>query len=240
MFLFFWGVLLLLVALVAKAAFWPSGAAIKASEDREAKQAQLKAQLRWHINQIETNPNSLSTYDKFIKFWKSSTRITVTSEYFTRAKVIDEFFNKDYYDRILKICKDNSSNVQAWQLLAEVLQCLEYFQNIKIWKIFYRSNTFDLLTDNLLKEFNNQPIKERILVLISLLRINKQAETQALYDTSLKILEANSTSQEAKKLVLDFGRLHYSILRPNKKPTIYDEQAIQNDVIVRANSSTKQ
>lgn len=54
------------------------------------------------------------------------------------------------------------------------------------------------------------------------------------YESSLKILEANPNSQEAKVLVLDLGRLHYSILRPNKKPTIYDEQAIQNDILVRS------
>lgn len=176
------------------------------------------------INQIERNPNSPHAYDKFIEVYKSCTWVQP-----------EDLFNGGYYDRILKICEKNSAYVKVWQLLGEVVQNF----NIIYFRIDpnskpHRYNTFRLLSDSLFKEFKNQPIREQILSLIHSASGITQAETEDLYKTSLKILEANSSSQEAKTLVLDLGRLHYSILRPNKKPTIYDEQAIQNDIIVRS------
>ncbi len=184
--------------------------------------AQLKS-IGVCIIQIERNPNSPSVYDKCIEVWKSST--WVQSE---------DLFNGGYYDRILKICEKNASNVKAWQLLGEVVQSLNISFGINLTGKRNRANTFRLLANNLFKEFTNQPIRERILSLIHLVSGITQAETQDLYNTSLKILEVNSNSQEAKVLVLDIGRLHYSILRLDKKPTIYDEQAIQNDILVRS------
>ncbi|RCJ38289.1 hypothetical protein A6770_13115 [Nostoc minutum NIES-26] len=180
--------------------------------------AQLKS-VEACISQIERNPNSPSVYDKFIEVWKSST--WVQSE---------DLFIGGYYDRILKICDKNSSNVKAWQLLEYVVQKLNIIFGINVAGKRNRAITFRLLADNLFKEFKNQPIRERILSLIHLVSGITQAET----NTSLKILEANLSSQEAKMLVLDLGRLHYSVSRPDKKPTIYDEQAIQNDIIVRS------
>lgn len=184
--------------------------------------AQLKS-VEACINQIEINPNSPSVYDKFIEAWKSSAWVQFA-----------DFFNGGYYDRILKICEKNSSYIKVWQLLGEVIQRLNTSFGTNESGKRHRSNTFKLLADSLFKEFKNQPIREKILSLIHLVGGLTQAETQDLYNTSLKVLEANSSSQEAKMLVLDLGRLHYSILRPDKKPTIYDEQAIQNDLIVRS------
>ena len=175
------------------------------------------------ISKIERNPSSPSAYDNFIEVWKSST--WVQSE---------DLFNGGYYDRILKICEKNSFNVKAWQLLGEVVQRLSITFGINASGKRSRSNTFRLLAGSLFKEFQNPPIRERVLSLIHLVSGITQAETQDLYNTSLKILEANPGTQEAKTLALDLGRLHYSILRPSKKPTIYDEQAIQNDIIVRS------
>lgn len=172
------------------------------------------------INNIERNPSYPNVYEKFIDVWNSSTWIQP-----------DNFVNAGYYNRILKICEKNSSYLIVWQLLEEVIKKLDiYFAIDKSQK----TNTFKFLADNLFKKINNQPIREQILLLIHLVSEIGQAETQELYNTSLKILEANSSSQEAKTLVLDVGRLHYGFLRPDKKPTIYDEQAIQNDIIVRS------
>lgn len=172
------------------------------------------------IDRIERNPTSPNVYDKFIDVWNSSTWIQP-----------DDFVNGGYYNRILKICEKNSSYVIVWQLLGGVIKKLDVYFAIDKSQI---SNTFKFLADSLFKEFKNQPIRERILSLIHLLNGIDQAETQELYNTSLKILEANPSSQEAKTLVLDLGRFHYSFLRLDKKPTIYDEQAIQNDIIVRS------
>ncbi|MBH8575077.1 hypothetical protein I8752_19060 [Nostocaceae cyanobacterium CENA369] len=53
------------------------------------------------------------------------------------------------------------------------------------------------------------------------------------YTKSLEILEKNSNNINAKKFVLDVGRWHFGKLRSGKV-TIYDEQAIQNDIAVRS------
>lgn len=55
-----------------------------------------------------------------------------------------------------------------------------------------------------------------------------------MYDESLDLVTTNSNDPHTKTLALELGRLHYSINRENKSPTIYDEQAIQNDILVRS------
>lgn len=54
-----------------------------------------------------------------------------------------------------------------------------------------------------------------------------------LYRVALEILEENPEMSELKVYALEVGRWYYSSQRPDRKPTIYDEQAIQNDIIVR-------
>lgn len=53
------------------------------------------------------------------------------------------------------------------------------------------------------------------------------------YTKTLEILENYPDNINAKKLVLDVGRWHFGKLRAGKV-TIYDEQAIQNDIAVRS------
>jgi hypothetical protein len=185
-------------------------------------QAELK-NIDTLITQIERNPSSYGAYDKFIDAWKSSNWV--------QSK---DLFSGGYYDRILKICEKNSTGVKAWQMLHEVIQKLKLAFEVDLTGKRNKAKTFRFLADSLLKEFTNELIRERIVASIHLLSGLTQAETQDLYNTALKILEKHPSSQEAKVLVLDLGRLHYSVLRPNKTPTIYDEQAIQNDIIVRA------
>jgi hypothetical protein len=176
------------------------------------------------ISQIERSPNASTPYDKFIEVWRVSRFIRPVSMFKTGA-----------YNRILKICENNSSNIKAWKVLEDVVKKLNpSFQFSVNTGMLQRSNTFRLLADSLPKEFHNPEVSEKIIEIIKLLQAITPAETEELYKIALKILEANPDRQEAKVIVLDLGRLHYSILRPNKVPTIYDEQAIQNDIIVRS------
>ncbi len=54
------------------------------------------------------------------------------------------------------------------------------------------------------------------------------------YNIVLDILASNPDKIHIKTLCLELGRRHYSDLRPDKKLTIYDEQAIQNDIQFRS------
>jgi len=174
------------------------------------------------ITRIEKEPSSSGVFDELIEILRVSQWIQ-----------IDDFYNGGCYDRILKICEQNSSNVKAWQILGEVIQKLNLTFRIDL-NNNNRKKIFRLLVDSLFKEFRNQPIRDKILSLVHRTSGITPSETQDLYNTSLKILEANPNSQEAKMLVLDVGRWRYSIIREDKKPTIYDEQAIQNDIMVRS------
>ena len=54
-----------------------------------------------------------------------------------------------------------------------------------------------------------------------------------IYSIALELLESNSYHIHIKTLCLNLGRLYYGSLRDDQKPTIHDEQAIQNDIQMR-------
>ena len=55
-----------------------------------------------------------------------------------------------------------------------------------------------------------------------------------IYNLILEVLSENPEKIHIKTLCLTIGRLHYGKLRPDNKVTIYDEQAIQNDILMRS------
>jgi len=144
------------------------------------------------------------------------------------------------YNKILKICEEYSSEAYNWELLSDVIQELEINFGDNITGKTNRANTFILLADSLEKEFENPPIKDKLLDLVDTFNTANpfdkitEHETQDLYNAALKILEAHPDNVEAKKLALYLGRLHYTTVRNGKKLTVYDEQAIQNDIAIRS------
>jgi hypothetical protein len=60
------------------------------------------------------------------------------------------------------------------------------------------------------------------------------AMSQYAYQQSLTLLEKCADSAAHKRLALEVGRWHFGRLRQGGVPTMYDEQAIQNDILVRA------
>ena len=55
-----------------------------------------------------------------------------------------------------------------------------------------------------------------------------------IYNQMLDLLESNPDKKHIKTLCLVLGRKHYASMRPDKNPTVYDEQAIQNDILTRS------
>jgi len=66
-----------------------------------------------------------------------------------------------------------------------------------------------------------------------LLAVTSAAEAKWLYDRVLDALQQKSSAAPLKTLALTVGRLAYAAGRPDRKPTIYDEQAIANDILAR-------
>ncbi len=54
------------------------------------------------------------------------------------------------------------------------------------------------------------------------------------YQYTLKSLEQRPESIPRRTLALGVGRWHYGNVRRNGRPTIYDEEAMQNDIMTRA------
>jgi hypothetical protein len=55
-----------------------------------------------------------------------------------------------------------------------------------------------------------------------------------LYHRSLESVRASKGDPTLKALALQIGRISYASSRPDRRPTIYDEQAIANDIAVRS------
>jgi len=55
-----------------------------------------------------------------------------------------------------------------------------------------------------------------------------------IYGNALRLLEAAPDNPALKRLVLQVGRWHFGRSRPGGVPTTYDEQAMLNDITVRA------
>jgi hypothetical protein len=55
-------------------------------------------------------------------------------------------------------------------------------------------------------------------------------EAEWIYRRALELLRQRSDDSAFRAFVLHVGRLSYSAGRPDKRPTVYDEQAIANDI----------
>lgn len=55
-------------------------------------------------------------------------------------------------------------------------------------------------------------------------------EARWLYDQSLAAVRTHRGDPALKAAALAVGRISYSAGRPNRQPTVYDEQAIANDI----------
>ena len=60
-----------------------------------------------------------------------------------------------------------------------------------------------------------------------------EASSLVFYEAALNILQQNPGQSSLKQYALDVGRWHHSIARGSGTVTIYDEQAMQNDIMAR-------
>lgn len=67
-----------------------------------------------------------------------------------------------------------------------------------------------------------------------------ESHGELAYQTSLQMLESHPLSTAAKVFALNIGRWHFGRIRPDNKVTIYDEQAMQNDIVVRIQNTAPQ
>jgi hypothetical protein len=81
---------------------------------------------------------------------------------------------------------------------------------------------------------NNPLIQQSFFLGVSNIILLSNEQRSLVYNLVLSNLEEFPNNISAKKLALTMGRWVYSKARPDGKLTIYDEQAIQNDINIRS------
>ncbi|MBD2392978.1 hypothetical protein H6G11_01755 [Cyanobacterium aponinum FACHB-4101] len=98
---------------------------------------------------------------------------------------------------------------------------------------FFNNLTYQTLVNCFLKDIDNEVVREKILSLMIFINKIPENHSEYLYFHCLDLLEKKQDDTKIKKITLLAGRLYYSSLRPDRIVTIYDEQAIQNDIMSR-------
>ncbi|HEY9810452.1 MAG TPA: hypothetical protein V6D13_14080 [Halomicronema sp.] len=99
-----------------------------------------------------------------------------------------------------------------------------------------------LISSTILPLLKLKPLDERVRATvfsaakksISRSASSAQVSSKAFYDAALDILQQHPEQMSLKQYALEVGRWHYCIARADGKVTIYDEQSIQNDILVRS------
>lgn len=95
-----------------------------------------------------------------------------------------------------------------------------------------------MLTTGVINILESNPINlaahENLFQTLNHCSVFKADDSQQIYNSTLNILDSNQDNPIVKQLVLTIGRWHFGNSRPEKRPTVYDEQAIQNDIFVRS------
>ncbi|MEM8805041.1 MAG: hypothetical protein AAGF01_03220 [Cyanobacteria bacterium P01_G01_bin.38] len=103
-------------------------------------------------------------------------------------------------------------------------------------KFYLKPYAINLLSANPL----NDQWRERVFILISkkmpVSPSRNELTSIEVYEEVLKLLELHPEELKLRPFALKVGRWHYAKSRPDRKVTIYDEQAIQNDIQVRSKS----
>lgn len=122
------------------------------------------------------------------------------------------------------------TNIEALEYVLDVLEGLS------------KEKLKPLISNIVLPLLEIKPLDERVRATvfscaqraISRSALSTQVPSKAFYDAALDILQQHPDQTSLKKYALEVGRWHYSISRPDGKVTIYDEQSIQNDLLVRS------
>lgn len=86
----------------------------------------------------------------------------------------------------------------------------------------------------LLNDPDSEEIREELLKLCGEFPLL----SKNVYQAALTAVEKTGGSVGSKTFALTVGRVTYSQERPSGRPTIYDEQAILNDILVRETSGS--
>ena len=107
---------------------------------------------------------------------------------------------------------------------------------------FSKSDLKSLIGSAIIPLLKLKPLDERVRAsvfsytkkAIPKITSSNEISSKSLYEAALEILQQHPEQISLKQYALDVGRWHCSVSRPDGKVTIYDEQSIQNDIVVRS------
>ena len=145
-----------------------------------------------------------------------------------RAKRI-EAAERQRLEKNVKVLSGNPIDIEALQDILDTLEALE------------PDKLEPLIGNVILPLLEIKPLDERVRATVFTCAKRMTASSvqssnvpsQLFYDVALDILQQHPDQLSLKKYALEIGRWHHSSVRPDRTVTIYDEQAMQNDIMVR-------
>ncbi len=178
------------------------------------------------LKKLELNQSQPKAYEAFFKVLEKCT--------YLRSK--DVFESGSIYDRLLTIFNKNSVNFFIYDIRINLFEKYKPGSGVTVNQRVYASLTSTF--ENLLPMYaiKKTTIIEKIMTILVRCEL-PSGKRQILYEKTLEILEKNSDNSDVKKIILSIGRWHFGKSRVGGVPTVYDEQAIQNDILVRSSKT---
>lgn len=182
----------------------------------------------------------MGVYERLIEILKSNSENPLSYKAVARLLAKLKFSSKMSEDKAQKQidkkalqavvgCLDEGLNDTL--VYDEILNILEisWSLNPELTRIIYQKSLTALISNPL-----DTVVPGKVIRLLDQCPALKATETKVIYEAALDILANNPSNPTAKQFVLNVGRWHFGRNRPDKRPTVYDEQAIQNDILVRS------
>ena len=139
----------------------------------------------------------------------------------TRAKHMS---SEKVYKKLLEHIENEPTNLLAH----------DRFKLCAVRSKFLSVNLLPLLLRYLEKFYVEQEAQINFMCCVSQILLLSNSYRMLIYNKALEILACDAGNPIAKQLVLTIGRWYFGKLRSNGRPTVYDEQAILNDISVRS------
>jgi hypothetical protein len=133
-----------------------------------------------------------------------------------------------WFDRASSILTKLAQTESDGQAVAAYFRCF-------LFPAGYQAKALAFL-DRLLRESGTDNARLAVFTgaATSVLATSTAEEARWLYERTLAAVRTHRAEPAVKAVALTIGRLVYSINRPNREPTIYDEQAIANDIAAQS------
>jgi hypothetical protein len=139
-----------------------------------------------------------------------------------------------------KVTRELEENLQQLSKDPTDTKALDYI--LDVLEGLNKEKLKPLISSIVLPLLNIKPLDQRVRTVvfscaqrsISRSALSTQSPSKVFYDAALDILQQHPEQISLKQYALEVGRWHYSIARADGNVTIYDEQSIQNDILVRS------